>query len=135
MLAPGEPIRNMAYVLRAPGMLMQIIYIMVCFWLLFFQTKHYYAALTDRRVILIKTKSGFFRPKIVNEGIEQIDLSNVATVTFGGFANNRSITFHGKSGTEETVRIGPMGKICAGQGRFMEDCEQTVAALPANAGG
>jgi len=135
MLAPGEAIRSMAYVLRAPGMLMQIIYIMVCFWLLFFQTKHYYAALTDRRIILIKTRSGLFRPKIVNDGIEEIDLSNIGQVSFGGFANNRSITFHGKGGTEETIRIGPMGKLCAAQGRFMEDCKQTVAALPANAGG
>lgn len=134
MLAPGEEIRNMAHVLRAPGMMMQIIYAMVCFWLLFFQIKHYYAALTDRRVILIKTKSGFFRPKMANEGIEEIDLSNVGRVSFGGFANNKSITFHKKDGSEETIRIGPMGRACAGQGRFMDDVKNTVAALPANAG-
>ena len=134
LLAPGEQIKNMAHVLRAPGMLMQIIYALVCFWLLLFQIKHYYAALTDWRVILIKTKSGFFRPQMANEGIEQIDLSTVAQVSFGGFANNRSITFAKKDGTEETIRIGPMSRICAGQGRFMEDCKSSVAALPANAG-
>lgn len=135
LLAPGETIRNMAYVLRAPGIMMQIIYTMICFWIVVFQTKHYYAALTDRRLILVKTKGGFFRPKITNEGIEEIPLANVKQVSFGGFANNRSITFHKHDGSEETIRIGPMGRLCAGQKTFMDDVKGTHQALAAQAGG
>jgi hypothetical protein len=135
MLAPGEQVRNVAYILRAPGLMMQILYMMVCFWLYFFQVKHYYGALTDRRLILLRTRSGIFRPKIANEGFEEIDLAQVQSVTFGGFANNRSITLHKRDGGKESLRIAPWAKLCSGQSRFMDDLQQAVGALPAQATG
>ncbi|MGE0790420.1 MAG: hypothetical protein AB7S26_32385 [Sandaracinaceae bacterium] len=131
MLQPGEQIRSIAYILRAPGIAMQILLTMICFWLYFFQVKHYYAALTDRRIILIKTSSGFFRPQIKNAGVEEVSLAGVQNVTFSGFANNKSFTLHRAGGTEETFRIGPMGTLCERQGSFMQDVEATVKALPA----
>jgi len=133
MLQPGEQIRSIAYILRAPGIAMQILLIMVCFWLYFFQVKHYYAALTDRRLILIKTSSGFFRPAIKNAGVEEIPLAGAVNVSTGGFANNKSFTIHRADGSEETFRIGPMGTLCEAQGRFMDDVAATVQALPAGA--
>lgn len=131
MLQPGEQIRNIAYVLRAPGMMMQIIYMMVCFWLYFFQVKHYYGALTDRRLILVKTKSGLFRPQMKNEGVEEVSLVGATNVTTSGFANNRSFTIHKGDGTKETFRIAPWFKLCQGQGTFMDDVSNAVKALPA----
>lgn len=130
MLQPGEQIRNMAHIMRAPGILMQIVLTMVCFWLYFFQVKHYYAALTDRRLILIKTRNGFFRPKIKNEGIEEVSLAGATSVTTSGFANNRSFTIHSASG-KETFRIAPWAKLCSGQSNFMDDVTSVVQALPA----
>ena len=131
MLQPGEQIRNVAHVLRAPGIAMQILLIMFCFWLYFFQIKHYYAALTDRRVILIRTRTGLFRPQIKNEGVEEIPLAGTRNVSTGGFANNRSFTIHRADGSEETLRIAPWGKLCDGQSRFMDDVAAVVKALPA----
>lgn len=133
MLQPGEEIRNIAYILRAPGIAMQILLMMVCFWVYLFQVKHYYAALTNRRLILVKTSGGFFRPAIKNAGVEEVPLAGAVKVSTGGFANNRSFTIHRADGSEETFRIGPMGKLCEGQGRFMDDVTATVQALPAGA--
>jgi len=104
MLQPGEQIRSIAYILRAPGIAMQILLIMVCFWLYFFQVKHYYAALTDRRLILIKTSSGFFRPAIKNAGVEEIPLAGAVNVSTGGFANNKSFTIHRADGNVSLTR-------------------------------
>ena len=129
MLAPGEQIVNMAYILKAPSILMQILWTMICFWVYFFQIKHYYAALTNQRLILIKTGGGFFRPKIKNDGIEEYPLANVANVGFGGILNNRSIDVSMNDGTSLGLRIAPWAKLCAGQGTFMDDLQNTSRAL------
>ena len=131
LLAPGEQIVNMAYVLKAPGIMMQILLSMICYWLYFFQVKHYYAALTNQRLILIKTRSGFFRPKIVNEGVEEYSLANIASVSTGGFLNNRSMALQMKDQTKLSLRIAPWGKLCVGQGKWMEDMQNTAKALGA----
>lgn len=126
MLQPGEQIRGMAFVQRTPS----IIVMMLCYWAYFFMTTSYYAALTDRRILLIKTSMGLFRPKIANNGIEEIDLSTVKSVSLGGFLNNRTIDFDKKDGSSEFLRIAPWFKLCAGQGKFMDDVKGTVQALP-----
>jgi hypothetical protein len=131
MLAPGEQIVNMAYVLKAPGILMQMLLSMICYWLYYFQVKHYYAALTNQRLILIKTRSGFFSPKIVNEGIEEYALASVASVSTGGFLNNRSMALDMKDQTKLSLRIAPWAKLCQGQGKWMDDVQNSARALGA----
>ncbi|MCA9606468.1 MAG: hypothetical protein KC619_12770 [Myxococcales bacterium] len=127
MLQPGETIRNMAFVQRTPS----IFVMMLCYWAYFFMTKSYYAALTDRRIILIQTSMGLFRPKIANNGTDQIDLSTVQSVSLGGFLNNRTIDFKKKDGSTEFLRIAPWFKLCSGQGKFMDDVKATAGALTA----
>ena len=124
LLQPGEQVRNMAFVIKAPGIMLQILLMMVCGWILiFFMTKHYYAVLTDRRVIFIQTGMGFLSPKMENRGVHEIALSQVQKVTTSGIANNRSFTFHLGAG-EDTYRIAPWSKAMSGQGRWLDEIAQ-----------
>ncbi len=130
LLQPGEQIRNMAFILRAPGIMLQILLVMVCGWILIFlMTKHYYAVLTDRRLILIQTGMGFFSPKMENRGVTSFDLANVKGTSAGGIANNRSFTLEMADGTSETFRIAPWSKAMSGQSRFLGEVS-TLRSLP-----
>ena len=131
MLQPGEQIVNMAYILKAPSILMQIVWTLICFWVYFFQIKHFYAALTNQRLILIKTSGGFFRPKIANDGIEEYPLANVGNISTGGILNNKSIAVAMKDGSNLSLRIAPWAKTNEGQGKFIEDLQSTTRALTA----
>ena len=125
LLQPGEQIRNMAFVVKAPSILVQILLMMVCGWILiFFMTKHYYAVLTDRRVIFVQTGMGFFHPKMENRGIHEISLADVKNVTQSGFANNRSFALHLTSGTTDEYRIPPWSKAMSGQSRWLDEVTQ-----------
>ncbi|MDQ3033636.1 MAG: hypothetical protein M3Y87_14555 [Myxococcota bacterium] len=122
LLQPGEQIRNMAFVLKQPAMWIQMLLYMCCGWILIlFLTKYYYAALTDRRLILVQTGMGFFSPKMENRAVTTIDLANVQSVTTGGFLNNRSFTFVMADGTKDEYRFAPWSKMMSGQGRWLEE--------------
>lgn len=131
LLQPGEQIINIAFVRRMPGIMMQVVYMMCCFWLLIFQTTDFYAALTNRRIILVKTRLWFFRPKIANQGVEELSLDGATNVTFSGLLANQAFTIHTPSG-EQTLRIAPQLKIHQGQRTFKEDVATAVQALAAN---
>src|SRR5262245_62471076 len=96
MLGQGEQVLFMSTMRRQPGLLMQIL--LIGGVLLFLMTKVYFVALTNRRMILIRTKTGFWSltgtPKHMNLGIEEWDARSIVKVTTSGFANNRSMTFH-----------------------------------------
>lgn len=109
MLQPGEQIIHTAYMRRQPGILMQVL--VVGGLLLWAITKAYFVVLTNRRVILIRTKmSGWSGgPKQMNLGVEQWDVRNLKNVTTSGWANNRSMTFYFHQGPPQTLRISPWG--------------------------
>ncbi|MFK7988996.1 MAG: hypothetical protein AB8I08_23465 [Sandaracinaceae bacterium] len=130
MLQPGEQIINIAFVRRMPSIMMQVVYAMCCIWLLFFNTTNFYAALTNRRIILLKTQFWFFRPKIANQGVEEMSLEGATNVTFSGFLANQAFTVHKPTG-EETLRLAPQLKIHQGQRTFKEDVAAAVQALSA----
>lgn len=130
MLQPGEQIVNMAFVIKAPSLL----WLLICGWVYWLQMKPYYAALTNQRLILIRTRNGIFRPKMDNQGVEEYPLANVGQVTIGGLLNNKSINFHWKDGSGKMkIRIAPWAKLCTGQGKFIEDTQNTARALGAGA--
>jgi hypothetical protein len=58
MLQPGEHVIHAAYMRRQPGLLMQLF--LVGGLLLFLMTKAYFVVLTNRRLILIRTKMSFW---------------------------------------------------------------------------
>jgi hypothetical protein len=98
--------------------------------LLFLITKAYYAVLTNRRLILIRTKMTFLTgaPALMNLGIEEFDARAIQQVTVSGFANNRSMTFHMANGPKQTLRISPWFKQVAGTKAFFEGVPQLVAS-------
>jgi hypothetical protein len=118
LLQPGEEVLNTAYVVKQPGLVVQIL--LVGGLLLFLLTKAYYAVATTKRIILIRTKQGFLKPAMVNTGVEEIDLSQVAEARTSGIANNRSITFVRRDGKKDTIRIAPWSKLVTGQKEFLE---------------
>ena len=120
ILQPGEQVIHAAYMRRQPGLWMQIL--LVGGLLLFLMTKAYFAVLTDRRLILIRTKMSFWSggPKTMNLGVESIDIRAIQKVTVSGFMNNRSMTFHMADGKKETLRISPWFKQISGTKAFFE---------------
>ena len=119
LLQPGEQVLHTAYVRRQPGLLWQIL--LVGGLLLVLMTKFYYAVLTNRRLILVRTKAGLFSgaPQMVNLGVEEHDLRKFNKVSTSGFANNKSITFQSAEG-KLTLRISPWIKHVSGTKDFLE---------------
>lgn len=128
MLQPGEQVLHMSIMRRQPGLLMQML--LVGGLLLFMMTKTYWVVLTNRRMILIKTKVGMFSfsgtPDKVNLGVEEWDVRNIQKVTTSGFANNRSMTFIMANGPKQTLRISPWMKAIPGTKAFLDQVPQLV---------
>lgn len=126
IIQPGEQVLATAYMRRQPGLLMQIL--LVGGLLLFLMTKAYYAVLTNRRFILIRTKMSFWTgaPELLNLGVEEHDVRQIQKVTLSGLANNRSMTFHMAGGQAMTLRISPWFKQVAGTKAFLEQVPPMV---------
>jgi hypothetical protein len=128
MLMPGEQVLQSAYMRRQPGLAAQMF--LVGGLLLFLITKAYFAVVTNRRLILIRTKMGFWGggPKQMNLGVEQYDVRAFSGCTTSGFANNRSMTFAFHQGEAMTLRISPWGKKIAGTAQFLEQVPQMITS-------
>jgi hypothetical protein len=140
ILQPGEQVLHAAYMRRQPGLLMQML--LVGGLLLFMMTKAYFAVLTNRRLIFIRTKMSFWTggPKEMNLGVEQYDATQIKNVTVSGLLNNRSMTFHMADGSKQTLRISPWFKQISGTKAFFEQVPTLVtsgqlAQLAAGGGG
>ena len=119
LLQPGERVLFTAHMRRQPGLIWQIL--LIGGLLLVLMTKVYFAVLTDRRLILIRTKAGLFSgaPQLLNLGVEEHDIRKFSKVTTSGFANNKSMTFHSEGG-KMTLRISPWLKQVSGTKDFLE---------------
>ena len=114
MLQPGEQVLHTAYMRRQPGLLLQILFLGGL--VLFLITTAYFVVLTNRRVILIRTKMSFWSggPKLMNLGVEHWDVRSLRGCTTGGIANNKSMTFAMHDGRKDTLRISPWNKKIGG---------------------
>jgi hypothetical protein len=119
MLQPGEQILHTSTMRRQPGLLVQML--LIGGLLLMLITKTYLVALTNRRLILILTKAGFWSgtPKPMNLGVEEHDVRAIKDVSTSGFANNRSMTFD-LGNTKLKLRISPWFKSVSGTKDFFE---------------
>lgn len=128
MLAPGEQVLQSAYMRRQPGMLMQIL--LVGGLLLMLLTKVYFVVITNRRMILIRTKMTAWAgaPKHMNLGVEVYDTRSFARCTTSGFAMNRSMTWDFHQGGSMTLRITPWTRHIAGSKQFFEQVPQMVTS-------
>jgi hypothetical protein len=125
MLEPGEQIYYAAHVRRQPGLFWQIF--LIGGLLLMLMTKVYFAVLTSRRLILIRTKGGFWAgtPRELNLGVEQYDVRSFTKVTVSGFANNRAMTFHSQA-SKTTLRISPWSKAVSQTKDFLEQVPNLI---------
>lgn len=119
MLEPDEKILHMAYMVKSPGLLVQLL--LIGGLLLFLMTKAYYVVVTNKKMIIIRTKQGFFKPAMQNIGVEEIPLSEITQVTTSGIANNRSMSFHKTDGSKLTLRIAPWSKLVTGNKAMLEE--------------
>lgn len=128
ILQPGEQVLHVAYMRRQPGLLMQLL--LVGGLLLFLMTRAYFAVLTNRRLILVRTKMSFWTggPKEMNLGVEEYDVRAIQKITISGIANNRSMTFHLADGKKQTLRISPWFKQISGTKAFFEEVPKLVAS-------
>ena len=115
ILQPGEQVLHTAYMRRQPGLLVQMFFFLIAFLL----TKAYFAVLTNRRLIFIRTKMGAWTGvQNTNLGVEQYDVRALTKCDVGGIANNKSMTFHFSNGPAQTLRISPWFKSVKGTGAF-----------------
>jgi hypothetical protein len=128
MLAPGEQVLQSAYMRRQPGLAMQIL--LVGGLLLFLITKAYFVVITNRRMILIRTKMSFWSggPKQMNLEVEAHDVRSFQNCTTSGIANNKSMTFHFHQGGAMTLRISPWNKKIIGTAQFLEQVPQMITS-------
>ena len=126
ILQPGEQVLQTAYMRRQPGLLMQML--LIGGLLLYLMTKAYFAVLTNRRLLFIRTKMGFWKggPQQQNLGIEEYDVRNLRQVTTSGIANNKSMTFHMHQGPAQTLRISPWFTSVKGTKQFLEQVPQII---------
>jgi hypothetical protein len=130
LLRPGEQVMFTATMRRQPGLFWQLV--LVGGLLLFLMTKIYFVALTNQRMILVRSKMGFFSfsgaPKHMNLGVEEWDVRSIQKVTTSGFANNRSMTFHLSDKGKQTLRISPWFKTITGTKDFFEQVPNLAAS-------
>ena len=128
LLMPGEQVLQSAYMRRQPGLVMQMLFFGGL--LLFLITKAYFVVLTNRRMILIRTKMKFLTggPQQLNLGLEQWDVRNIQGCTTSGIANNKSMTWVMHQGPAETLRISPWQKQIVGTKQFFEQVPQVLGS-------
>ena len=83
----------------------------------------YIAAITNERVILIRTRAGVLKPKMENHGVETFEWSAVKMLQVGGLGNNRTIRFVFTDGSSRLMQIAPRSNITASQADFFRFAE------------
>ena len=87
---------------------------------------YFFAAGTDRRLFLIKTRMGFFSLKSENLGITQIPYGNIQSIEPGGAMNQKTITINTKDGSKLKLRLNTLAKFMSGQKQILERLPQLV---------
>jgi hypothetical protein len=87
---------------------------------------YFFAAATDRRLLLIKTKMGFISLKMENNGVTEIPYSNIEAVEPGGALNQKTVTINTKDGSKLKFRLNTLAKFMSGQKKFLDDLPQLV---------
>lgn len=122
MLQPGESVLNTATVFTGPLFWSSLLGV---FGQLLMLT-HYFAVLTNRRLILIQTGMSFTGVKSENRGVTEIPIAELSQVELGGMMNQKSLTLRRKDGTSTVIRFNSMVRQVEGQKAF---CAEIVPKL------
>ena len=89
----------------------------------------FYAVLTDRRLVLIKTRFSTFAPIHENESLEAIARDDIA----GAAREGDVITLHLRDGTARELRVPSSERYLSNQRSFLRDVPRLLAAEPSAA--
>jgi hypothetical protein len=81
---------------------------------------YFFAALTTRRLFLIKTKMGLFSLKMANEGVIEIPYADVKSIERGGVLNQKTISLSLKDGAAVKYRLNTIARYTSGQKEFID---------------
>ena len=122
LLQPGETVTNTGAVFTGPLLMSSMFGVIGQLMML----THYYAVLTNRRLIMIETGMGFTGIKTENRGVTEIPFTDIHRVTTGGFLNQKSITVERKNGSSLKINYNTMVRQVTGQKEF---CAALVSKL------
>jgi hypothetical protein len=81
---------------------------------------YFFAALTPRRLFLIKTSMGFFSLKMANDGVIEVPYADVKSIERGGALNQKKITLSLNDGTALKYRLNTIARYTSGQKEFID---------------
>jgi hypothetical protein len=81
---------------------------------------YFFAALTSRRLFLIKTSMGLFSLKMANAGVIEIPYTDIKSIERGGALNQKSITISLKDGSALKYRLNTIARYTSGQKEFID---------------
>lgn len=128
LLQPGERVLHTATAFTGPLVLASLFGVLGHALLI----KHYYAVLTSRRLLLLRSSMGMFGLKHVIRGVIEFPYESLAAVHVGGILNQRKLTLEGKDGSRITVRLNSLVRQVSGQKEF---CAQAPELLQRAAAG
>lgn len=95
----------------------------------------FFAAATDRRLFLIRTKVGLLALKAVNLGLVEVRYDDIAQVVAGGTLHQKNSTLMMRDGSTTLLRLNNMARSMSGQSQFLDRFPQLVAQRHAAMGG
>lgn len=124
MLEPGEQVVCKGFLVEMPNLLLQAL--LLGGLLAHLMTKFYYGAATDRRLILIRTKPGFFSHKPNKVETQEIRYDQVASLKTGAFLNQKKLVFGFKDGGSRTIKLNTLARQIEGQKQFFEQVPPVI---------
>ncbi len=126
ILRPGETVAGTAVGWSGPGVWAQALLLGPLFsWLVM---KFFYAVLTDQRLVLMRTKMGFFGLKKSVTGTESLERGDIAGIDHRGGMNQRRLVVRLRSGSTRVLRFNTIAKFVSGQKEFCPKAEQAFKA-------
>lgn len=86
----------------------------------------YFAAATDRRLFLIRTKAGLLALKAANFGLSEVRYEAVRQVSTAGTLHQRTIAIAMRDGSTVNLRLNTMARTMSGQRQFLDRFPQLV---------
>ncbi len=122
ILQPGEKVLHTATAFTGPLMLASLFGVLGHALLI----KHYYAVLTNQRLLLLRSSMGLFGLKLVNHGVIEFPFESLSAVHVGGMLNQRKLTLESRDGARVTIRLNSLVRQVSGQKEF---CAQAPELL------
>ncbi len=114
LLQPEEEVLNTATAFTGPSLKKR--FLMFIFGNLFLTS--YFAVLTNKRLLLIKTKMGVTGVKTENHGVTEYLISNIEQISWGGVLNQKTLTLVLKDGNSKKIQFNTVAAQIIGQKAF-----------------